>query len=82
VTELLAALDERRAAPAAERLGRRRRQAARQLVALAGEQARDAAHAALGTPDAPGPLASLADDLAARKIDPWTATRALTTKSR
>jgi LAO/AO transport system kinase len=82
VAELVAALEHLRAAPAAARAARRQRQAARQLVSLAAEQARDAAHAAIGTPDAPGPLASLVDDLAARKIDPWTAARALTSSTR
>ena len=78
VAELVTALERLRGAPPERRALRRRRQAARQLVALAGEKARDAAHAAIGTPESPGPMASLVDDLAARKIDPWTAARALT----
>jgi LAO/AO transport system kinase len=73
VGEVAAALEARRAAPPAERQARRRAQAARRLLAIAGERARDAARAAIGTLDAPGPLGSLVDDVAARTLDPWTA---------
>jgi LAO/AO transport system kinase len=79
VAEIMAALDALRAAPAAERNARRRRQAVRQITALVGEQARAAASAAIGSEDAPGPLASTIDDVAARKLDPWSAAEALTT---
>jgi LAO/AO transport system kinase len=70
VAALLAALDALRAVPPGERRARRRRQAARQLAALAGERARAAARAALGTP---GPLAALAEAVADRTRDPWSA---------
>ncbi|HXU02104.1 MAG TPA: methylmalonyl Co-A mutase-associated GTPase MeaB [Polyangia bacterium] len=82
VTDVTAAVDALRAAPAAERSARRRRQAARQVTALVGEQARAAAYAAIGTEDAPGPLASTVDEVAARKLDPWSAAEALTTGNR
>jgi len=78
VADIVAALDARRAVPAAERDARRRRQAVRQITALVGEQARAAARAALGTEGAPGPLASTVDQVAARKLDPWSAAEALT----
>jgi LAO/AO transport system kinase len=82
VAEILAAVDVLRAAPAAERAARRRRQAVRQITALVGERARTAARAAIGTDDAPGPLAATVDEVAARKIDPWSAAEALTTGNR
>ena len=82
VGDIMAALDALRAAPAAEREARRRRQAVRQVTALVGEQARAAARAAIGTEDAPGPLASTVDQVAARKLDPWSAAEALTTANR
>ena len=67
VPELTAALAALRAAPPAVRAARRRRQAERQVIAIAGEVAREAARAALG------PLAALIDDVVARRVDPWTA---------
>jgi LAO/AO transport system kinase len=79
VADIVAALDELRAAPAAERDARRRRQAVRQITAIVGENARAAARAAIGTEDAPGPLAATVDQVAARKLDPWSAAEALTT---
>jgi GTPase len=82
VADVMAAIDALRAAPAAERAGRRRRQAVRQITALVGEQARAAASAAIGTEDAPGPLASTVEQVAARKLDPWSAAEALTGKNR
>jgi LAO/AO transport system kinase len=82
VADILAAIDALRAAPAAERAARRRRQVVRQLTALVGEQARAAAHAALGTDDAPGPLGSTIDEVATRKLDPWSAAEALTLSNR
>jgi LAO/AO transport system kinase len=75
---LVDALERLRAAPAAARAARRRRQAERQVLALVGERARDVAHDAIGSTAAPGPLAAIVDDLAARRIDPWTAAEALT----
>ncbi len=82
VADVMAAIDALRAAPAAERAARRRRQAVRQITALVGEQARAAASAALGTEAAPGPLASTVDQVAARKLDPWSAADALTGQKR
>jgi len=82
VGDIMAALDALRAAPAAEREARRRRQAVRQITALVGEQARATAHAAIGTEDAPGPLAATVNQVAARKLDPWSAAEALTTQHR
>ena len=82
VADIMAALDALRAAPAAERAARRRRQVVRQITALVGEQARAAARAAIGTDDAPGPLASTVDQVAARKLDPWSAAEALTLRNR
>src|SRR6185503_9645961 len=82
VAEIVTAVDALRRAPAAERDGRRRRQAVRQITALVGEHARAAARAALGTEGAPGPLASTADRVAARSLDPWSAAEALATASR
>ena len=75
---LVDALEALRALPAAERAARRRRQAERQILALVGERARDVAHEAIGSTAAPGPLRAVVDDLAARRIDPWTAAEALT----
>ena len=82
VADIVAALDALRAAPGEERSARRRRQAVRQITALVGEQARAAAHAAIGTAGAPGPLASTVDQVAARTLDPWSAAEALATASR
>jgi putative protein kinase ArgK-like GTPase of G3E family len=70
---LVAALDARRGIGEADRLARRRAQAARRVLAIAAERARDAARAAIGTLDAPGPLASLIDQVTARTLDPWSA---------
>jgi LAO/AO transport system kinase len=78
IPEIMAALDALRSAPAAARDARRRRQVVRQITALVGEQARDVARAAIGTADAPGPLASTVDRVAERKLDPWSAAEALT----
>jgi LAO/AO transport system kinase len=79
---LVAALESLRAAPGADRDARRRRQAVRQVIALVGERARDAAHDAIGSAAAPGPLAAVVDDLVARRIDPWSAAEALTGQGR
>jgi hypothetical protein len=51
----------------------------RQITALVGERARATALAAIGTEAAPGPLAATVADVAARKLDPWSAAEALTT---
>jgi LAO/AO transport system kinase len=82
VADVMAAIDALRAAPAAERAARRRRQAVRQITALVGEQARAAASAAIGSEGAPGPLASTVEEVAARKLDPWSAAEALTGQKR
>jgi len=82
VQEIMAAIDTLRAAPAADRAARRRRQAVRQITALVGEHARAAAHAAIGGDGAPGPLASTVDEVVTRKLDPWSAAEALTTSKR
>jgi LAO/AO transport system kinase len=82
IAELLAALELFRARPAAARAAHRRRQAARQLVALVGERARARAEAALegaGGPSGRGPAAggqrwaSTVDAVVARTLDPWSA---------
>jgi len=78
IGELVEAIEQIRNRPAIDRAARRRRQAVRQVMAITGERARDAARAAIGTDAAPGPLAAAIDDVAARKLDPWTAAAALT----
>ena len=79
VADVMAAIDALRGAPAEDRAARRRRQAVRQITAIVGEQARAAASAAIGTERAPGPLAATIDEVAVRKLDPWSAAEALTT---
>jgi len=85
VGELVAALELQRARPAVERAARRRRQAARQIVAIAGERARERVEAALaaqnrGSEDGDGAnglvrpdVTSTVDAVAARTLDPWSA---------
>ncbi|HMC94397.1 MAG TPA: methylmalonyl Co-A mutase-associated GTPase MeaB [Polyangia bacterium] len=75
--EVVAALQGLRGRPIAERDARRRQQAARQVLAIAGERARDRARAAIGSENAPGPLAAIIQDVAARTLDPWSAADAL-----
>jgi LAO/AO transport system kinase len=77
IPEVVAALEALRARPIADRDARRRRQAARQVLAIAGERARDRARAAIGDKNAPGPLASIVQDVATRTLDPWSAADAL-----
>ena len=77
IAELLTALEGLRAGPPAARAARRRRQATRQILAIAGERARERAQAALGRDDAPGPLRATVDAVAARTLDPWTAAEGL-----
>jgi LAO/AO transport system kinase len=77
VDEIVRLIDGGRASDMPEREARRRRGVARQVLSITGERARATALAALGTAEAPGPLASLVDDVVARKIDPWTAAEAL-----
>ncbi len=71
--DLVRALETVRAAPAAERARRRRRQAAAQVVAIVSEITQDAAAAAIGGDENPGPFAPMIDAVAARTIDPWSA---------
>jgi LAO/AO transport system kinase len=76
--EIVAALQAARGAPEAVRAARRRRQIVRQVLAMVSEVTLDAARAALGTDENPGPLAPIIEDVAARRLDPWSAaTRAL-----
>ena len=75
--ELVRALEAARAAPAAERARRRRRQAASQVVAIVSEITQDAALAAIGGDETPGPFAPTIDAVAARTLDPWSAAERL-----
>jgi LAO/AO transport system kinase len=75
IGELVGALELLRSPPASERAARRRRQAARQIVAIAGERARARAEAALAGDDAP--LGPTVDAVASRTLDPWSAADAL-----
>jgi LAO/AO transport system kinase len=77
IAEVVAALEALRGRPAPERAARRRRQAARQVLAIVGERACERARAAIGSDNAPGPLASTIEDVAARTLDPWSAADAL-----
>jgi LAO/AO transport system kinase len=77
VGELVGALEAVRAAPAAERAARRRRQAAAQVLAIVSEITQDAAAAAIGGDEKPGPFAPTIESVAARTIDPWAAAEAL-----
>jgi LAO/AO transport system kinase len=70
VGELAQALEVLRARPAGERAARRRRQAARQVVAIAAERARD--RIATGLAENPA-LAATVDAVAERTLDPWSA---------
>jgi LAO/AO transport system kinase len=77
VTELVAALEAVRAAPAADRARRRRRQATAQVLAIVSELTRDEARAAIGGDETPGPFAQTIDAVAARTLDPWSAAERL-----
>jgi putative protein kinase ArgK-like GTPase of G3E family len=70
ISELGAALELFRGRPAAERAARRRRQAARQVSAIAGEAARARIEAALADN---GAMAATVDAVASRTLDPWSA---------
>jgi LAO/AO transport system kinase len=74
IAELVAALELLRGRPAPERAARRRRQAARQVSAIAGEEARARIEAALAGNEA---LAATVDAVAQRTLDPWSAADAL-----
>jgi len=70
VGELVQALERLRGRPAAERTARRRQRAARQIVAVAAESARERLGAALQEDAA---LAVTVDAVAERTLDPWSA---------
>ena len=71
IGELVVALELLRARPAAERAARRRCQAARQIVAIAAEQARARAAEALAGDTSP--LGPTVDAVVSRTLDPWSA---------
>jgi LAO/AO transport system kinase len=73
VAELVGALEGLRAAPAADRARRRRRQAIAQVVAIVSEITHDAAAIAIGGDENPGPFAPTIDAVASRTLDPWSA---------
>jgi LAO/AO transport system kinase len=73
IGELVEALQLLRSRPAPERAARRRRQAARQIVAIAGEHARARAEAALADPGVVLQLGPTVDAVASRTLDPWSA---------
>jgi LAO/AO transport system kinase len=84
IGELVVALERLRSLPAAARAARRHRQAARQIVAIAGERARARAEAALAEHDAAGAGADsnfhwgpTVDAVASRTLDPWSAAEKL-----
>jgi LAO/AO transport system kinase len=74
IVEIVAALDLLRGCPAPERAARRRRQAARQVSAIAGEDARARIEAVLAEN---GALSATVDAVAQRTLDPWSAADAL-----
>jgi LAO/AO transport system kinase len=80
IAELVAALAAARGAPAQARALRRRRQAAAQVLAIVGEITRDAARAAIGGDENPGPFAPTIEAVAARRLDPWSAAERLVIK--
>jgi LAO/AO transport system kinase len=82
IAELVRALEAARAAPAAERARRRRRQAAAQVLAIVSEITQDAAAAAIGVDENPGPFAPTIDAVAARTLDPWSAAERLVASGR
>ena len=74
--QLVVAIESLRSLPAAERSARRRRQAARQIVAIVGERARARAEAALAEDDAADAdfhWRPTVDAVASRTLDPWSA---------
>jgi len=78
--ELVAALEAVRAAPAADRARRRRRQATAQVLAIVSEITRAEARAAIGGDERPGPFAQTIDAVAARTLDPWSAAERLSNR--
>ncbi|HVY38725.1 MAG TPA: methylmalonyl Co-A mutase-associated GTPase MeaB [Polyangia bacterium] len=73
IEDLVAALDGLRRAPAAERAARRRRQAARQVAAVAAETLRGRVQAALSGASGGDPVSVAIKSVADRTLDPWSA---------
>ncbi|MFL5307800.1 MAG: methylmalonyl Co-A mutase-associated GTPase MeaB [Polyangia bacterium] len=73
IEDLVAALDGLRGAPAAERGARRRRQAARQVAAVAAETLRGRVQAALSGASGGDPVSVAIKSVADRTLDPWSA---------
>jgi LAO/AO transport system kinase len=80
IADLVAALAASRGAPPEARARRRRRQAAAQVLAIVSEITRDAARAAIGGDENPGPFAPTIEAVAARSLDPWSAAERLVIK--
>jgi LAO/AO transport system kinase len=77
LSELGAALEAVRAAPAEARAARRRQQALRQVLAVVSDVTRQRALRAIGDDGRPGLFAQTIDDVAARKLDPFAAADAI-----
>jgi LAO/AO transport system kinase len=73
IEELAAALDGLRRRPEPLRAQRRRRQAARQVTAIAAETLRARVQAALGSPAADAAASKVIESVAQRTLDPWSA---------
>lgn len=73
IEELVAVLDGLRHAPAAARAARRRRQAARQVAAVAAETLRGRVQAALSAVSGGDPVSVAIKSVADRTLDPWSA---------
>ena len=73
IEDLVVALDGLRGAPAAERGARRRRQAARQVAAVAAETLRGRVQAALSGASGGDPVSVAIKSVADRTLDPWSA---------
>jgi LAO/AO transport system kinase len=77
IEEVIGGLEILRRAPVADRAARRRRQAARQIAAIAAEQLRARAHAALTAASAGDPIGRVINSVAERTLDPWSAAESL-----
>jgi len=77
IEEVIDGLEALRRAPLADRAARRRRQAARQIAAIAAEQLRGRAHAALAAAASGDPLGRVINSVAERTLDPWSAAESL-----
>ncbi|HVV16058.1 MAG TPA: methylmalonyl Co-A mutase-associated GTPase MeaB [Polyangia bacterium] len=73
IEDLVAALDGLRHGPAAERAARRRRQAARQVAAVAAETLRARVKAAFTGASGDDPVSVAIKSVADRTLDPWSA---------